>query len=403
MIVGAGAAGLMAAIHAGRGGSPTLVLDGQMRIGAKILVAGGGRCNVTHHEVLPKDYAGSSRNAIAKVLREFTVEDTIEFFKELGVRLKREDTGKLFPTTDKSRTVLDALTNAVRDSGGELRYPSRVTAITRKDSGGFEVHGKDFVIESDRIVLATGGKALPKSGSDGFGHSLASKLGHSITTEVFPSLVPLTLPEGDPLRDLSGITLPATFTIRTINGKVLEEFSNSTLLTHFGISGPSVLDISRYFIMRQRDGEDVVLHANWIPGQSSASLDSDILSQARNGVGVWLRERLPERFVRSLLDLVDTPPSTAGRAMNRDSRKRLVELITMMPLDIAGNRGFAHAEATAGGVPLREVELSSMESRICPAMHLIGEVLDVDGRIGGFNFQWAWARGAVAGRASAAT
>ena len=118
----------MAAIHAGRGGSPAVVLDGQMRIGAKILVAGGGRCNVTHHQVHPKDYAGSSRNAIGKVLREFTVEDTISFFNELGVRLKREETGKLFPTTDKSRTVLDALTNAVRDSGGELRYPARVTA-----------------------------------------------------------------------------------------------------------------------------------------------------------------------------------------------------------------------------------------------------------------------------------
>lgn len=391
----------MAAIHAGRGGSPAVVLDGQMRIGAKILVAGGGRCNVTHHQVHPKDYAGSSRNAIGKVLREFTVEDTISFFNELGVRLKREETGKLFPTTDKSRTVLDALTNAVRDSGGELRYPARVTAITQTDSNSFEVHGDDFCLDASRVVLATGGKALPKSGSDGFGHSLASKLGHTITSEVFPSLVPFKLPEGDPLCELSGITLPATFTIRTTQGKRLEEFSNSTLLTHFGISGPSVLDISRYFIMRKRAGESVVLHANWLPSHSSTSLDTDILSQARNGVGTWLRERLPERLVRSLLEMVETPPSTPGRAMNREARKRLVELITEMPMDIAGDRGFAHAEATAGGVPLREVELSTMESRICPGMHLIGEVLDVDGRIGGFNFQWAWASGAVAGRALA--
>ena len=393
----------MAAIHAGRGGSPALVLDGQMRIGAKILVAGGGRCNVTHHEVLPKDYAGSSRNAIAKVLREFTVEDTITFFNELGVRLKKEETGKLFPTTDKSRTVLDALTHAVNDSGGEIRYPSRVTAITRTESGTFEILGDDFTIEADRVVLATGGKALPKSGSDGFGHSLASKLGHTITSEVFPSLVPLKLPEGDPLCGLSGITLPATFTIRSTQGKSLEEFSNSTLLTHFGISGPSVLDISRYFIMRKRAGEMVVLHANWLPEYSSATLDSEILSHARNGVGPWLREHLPERFVRSMLELVHTPPATPGRAMNRDARKRLVELITKMPMDVTGDRGFAHAEATAGGVPLREVELSTMESRICPGMHLIGEILDVDGRIGGFNFQWAWASGAVAGRALAAT
>ncbi|MFM2165476.1 MAG: hypothetical protein RL325_1913, partial [Planctomycetota bacterium] len=177
IVVGAGAAGLFAAIHAGRAGARVLALDGAKTLGAKILVAGGGRCNVTHHAVDEKAYAGSSPNAIKNVLRRYGVAETVKFFEAYGVELKREDTGKLFPTTDDAHTILDALLQAARDAGVEIRHPQRVTAIERAPEGspvgGFIVRGDWGEVRAPRVILATGGKALPKSGSDGVGYEFA--------------------------------------------------------------------------------------------------------------------------------------------------------------------------------------------------------------------------------------
>ncbi|MFN9076250.1 MAG: aminoacetone oxidase family FAD-binding enzyme, partial [bacterium] len=241
VVVGAGAAGLFAAIHAGRAGARVIALDGARVIGAKILVAGGGRCNVTHHAVDEKAYAGSTPGAIRTVLRKFTVEDTVRFFEAYGVELKREDTGKLFPTTDDAHTVLNALLQAARDAGVDLRFPRRVTRLERapddSNGGGFIVAGDWGEIHAPRVVLSTGGKALPKSGSDGGGYDFARALGHTVSDRVYPALVPLILPGTHPLRVLSGLTLPATLTLRSGTGKVMKEFTNSLLCTHFGLSG----------------------------------------------------------------------------------------------------------------------------------------------------------------------
>ncbi|MCH2162445.1 MAG: aminoacetone oxidase family FAD-binding enzyme [Phycisphaerales bacterium] len=387
----------MATIHAVRGGMRPLVLDGARRLGIKILVAGGGRCNVTHHEVRAEDYAGSSRKALMKVLRGFTVADTIAFFDELGVELKREDTGKLFPVTDSAQTVLDALLEACGHA--ELRFPQRVETITRDEDGRFHLTGPDLEIHAEKVILATGGKALPRSGSDGHGLELAKSLGHSVTPLVFPALVPLRLEEGHLLRSLSGITLPAELSVRKRTGKVLERFENSTLLTHFGLSGPSVLDVSRYYLGRVQSGEEVCLHANWLPGETTETIDALLLGAGGRGVGAVLRERLPDRFVKAMLQSTGVSGAESGRALARDARRRLAVNLVEMELSVSGSRGFTHAETTAGGVPLSEVRLDSMESRCCPGLHLVGEMLDVDGRVGGFSFQWAWASGTLAGRA----
>ena len=238
VVVGTGAAGLFAAIHAGRAGARVIALDGARTLGAKILVAGGGRCNVTHHAVDEKAYAGSSPNAVRNVLRRFGVAETVRFFEAYGVELKREETGKLFPTTDDAHTILDALLEAAREAGVEIRHPRRVTAIGRDAGGGFSVRGEWGLLRAPRVILATGGKALPKSGSDGAGYDFARALGHTVTDHVFPALVPLILPGTHPLRALSGLTLPATLSLRSSTCKVLREFTNSLLCTHFGLSGP---------------------------------------------------------------------------------------------------------------------------------------------------------------------
>jgi predicted Rossmann fold flavoprotein len=404
VVVGAGAAGLFAAIHAGRAGARVVALDGARVIGAKILVAGGGRCNVTHHAVDEKAYAGSTPGAIRTVLRKFTVEDTVRFFEAYGVELKREDTGKLFPTTDDAHTILNALLQAARDAGVDLRFPRRVTRLERapddSNGGGFVVAGDWGEIHAPRVVLSTGGKALPKSGSDGGGYNFARALGHTVTDRVHPALVPLILPGTHPLRALSGLTLQATLVLRGGTGKVMREFTNSLLCTHFGLSGPCALDISRYWRDAVCDDSLAGLFANFIPDEREDTLDAKLLaSKAANAVA-FLRDFVPERLARTLCEVAAVDPAASLRQLTRDQRKALARAACALPLSVEGDRGFTYAEVTMGGVPLSEVKLDTMESRVCPGLHLAGEILDVDGRIGGFNFQWAWATGFLAGGAA---
>ena len=404
-IVGAGAAGLMTAICAGRGllgsGKRILVLDGASTIGVKILVAGGGRCNVTHYEVDEQQYAGGSRNTIKKVLRRFDVPQTVAFFKELGVELKREETGKLFPTTDRAQTVLDALLREVKRVGAEIRNPWRV--------GKIENHGDTFVlsrqnseerIEASRVVLATGGMALPKSGSDGGGYALATSLGHTLTKHRFPALVPLVAGDKSQwLAELSGISARAAVEVRAGSGKKLARYENDLLLTHFGLSGPAVMDASRWLNEARFADAGAHLRIAWLPGETFESVEKSLMSLGSRRVVHWLRERLPERLALALCAQSGVPEQATGATLIKDARRALAHALVEMPVDIARDRGFTHAEATAGGVTLSEIDPSTMQSRVCPGLYLVGEILDVDGRIGGFNFQWAWATGVVGGGA----
>jgi predicted Rossmann fold flavoprotein len=397
-VVGAGAAGLMTAIWARRT-SPSLrvvLLDGARTLGAKILVAGGGRCNVTHHAVDETAFAGSSPKAIRKVLRRFGVEETIAFFRERGVALKREETGKLFPTTDRARTVLDALLGAARDAGVVVRHPWRVESVARVP-GGFRLStGSGGSLEAARVVLATGGRSLPKTGSDGGGYALARGLGHTVSW-VFPGLVPLTLADGHVLRGLSGVSAEARLEVRSGSGRRLTAFTDSTLCTHFGLSGPSVLDISRYLAAARVEDPGASLVASWVPAVRADAVDA-ALRDLGGGTPVRLLSRwMPERLARAVCVEASVDPAVPGSRLTRESRRALVRAATEMVLPVTGDRGFNYAEVTAGGVPLAELDLETLESRVCPGLFLVGEICDVDGRVGGFNFQWAWASGYVAG------
>jgi predicted Rossmann fold flavoprotein len=414
VIVGAGAAGLFAAIHAGRTartrGIPVSIaaVDGARKLGAKILVAGGGRCNVTHWKVTEGDFAGSTPPAIRRVLARFDADAAVAFFREAGVELKREETGKLFPVTDSARTVLEALLREAIDAGAALLHPARVTSI-EKTTDGFHIVIDETAIDNTaaearsltarRVILATGGKSLPKSGSDGLGLELAKRLGHSVTSPVVPALVPIVLESGHWITSLSGLTLPAEIVLVSPTGKRLQSCTGSTLCTHFGLSGPAVLDISRHWLVARDAEPRVKLTMNWLPGIPPEVFDRMLLDAAPRPAVAVLRDHLPDRLARALCDVAG---ATAGD-LTREARRRLVQAATATPLPVVGDRGFAIAEATAGGVPLSEVRLETMESRLCPGLHFAGEVLDVDGRIGGFNFQWAWASGFVAGSSATAS
>lgn len=387
----------MTAIFAGRQyrDRRILILDGAKKPGAKILVSGGGRCNITHDFVDASAFAGSSRNAIGKVLRRFDVDETVTFFREIGVQLKRESTGKLFPTTDSARTVLDALIREAKRVNVEFLHPYRVEEISQQ-GGHFDVTGVWGSITAHKVVLATGGRSLPRSGSDGHGYKLAQSLGHKLTKRFFPALVPLTLPPTHFICELSGITLPTTLTVVSSTGKKLVSFTDSTLCAHFGLSGPSVLDISRYYLDTVAQDQNAALLINWLPETTTEQFEHALQSE-RQPIIRLLSQKFPERLARALCEQAGVDPLSSGISLSRPLRKSLAQTVTSMKLPITGDRGYTYAEVTAGGVPLSEIRLETMESRVCPNLHLCGEICDVDGRIGGYNFQWAWSSGYTAG------
>jgi len=407
LVVGGGAAGLAAAIFAGeaaRGsGLRIVVLEGARKPGAKILVSGGGRCNVVNERVTPDDYFGGSRTVVRNVLRAFDEHRTIAWMREMGVELKLEPTGKYFPVTNSARTVLDALLRTTERAGATLRSGVRVGAVER-DGDAFVVRssGGDGAWRARRVVLATGGLSLPKSGSDGWGLGAARRLGHSIVPTT-PALSPLVLranaTPGGRFADFAGITIDARLALLAPTGKVVHAFEGSTLFTHFGLSGPVPLNLSRHILRARLDEPQtpwrvVFGHPRFATiDEADAWLRDQAVANPRRTLSAALKELFPER-------LADAFAADAGKfaELSRDARRQVATRIAALELDVAGDRGYSFAETTAGGVDLAEVDARTMESRVVPGLHFCGEMLDIDGRIGGFNFQWAWASGHLAGK-----
>ena len=411
-IVGAGAAGLAAGIFAGEGAARTglsyqiHLLDGAKSVGAKILVSGGGRCNVTHDVVTATDFFGN-RHIIKNVLAAFPVQATIDWFASLGVELKREETGKLFPVTDKARTVLTTLVNRCHELGVTIRPDHRVTGIDRLSDAeaGFAIHHTHGTLKARKVILATGGRSIPKSGSDGFGYELVRRLGHQMTATV-PALVPLMLDDAMFHKALSGLSHEVELTT-VIKGRTVDQRTGSLLWTHFGISGPVVMDASRFWALAQETGESPDLYGNFLPGKTQEQARRWFMDQAagtpRRSLTKTLAQLVPERFAEALCLHIECDPQKAIAQLPRKDRDRLIEVLLKFRLPVERDRGWNYAEVTAGGVPLEEINFRTMESKLVPGLYLIGEILDSDGRIGGFNFQWAWATGLLAGRAVSAS
>lgn len=403
VIVGGGAAGLATSIFARRH-NPAIrvaIVDGAKKLGAKILVSGGGRCNVTNVRVTTDDFRGGSRNSIRKVLDAFTVGQSIQFFNELGVTLHEEEHGKLFPDSNDANTVLQALIGECYRVGVEILEDHRVQQVSRRENE-FVVHTTQSELRAKRLVLATGGQSLPKTGSDGFGYQLAQSLGHSFNPTI-PALVPLKL-LGEFHAQLSGTAQDVELTLAIPGQKPIRQ-QGAMLWTHFGISGPVVLDISRYWHAAKLAGQDATLTASFLPGSGFDDLDQQLaqLGSARPKAHLRnaLAEIVPARVADALLAAVNIDASCNMGQLSREHRRKLTHALLAWPLTVIDSRGYNYAEVTAGGIPLTEIDTSTMESRRCPGLFLVGEVLDVDGRIGGFNFQWAWSGGFVAGRALA--
>ncbi|HEV8327816.1 MAG TPA: NAD(P)/FAD-dependent oxidoreductase [Nitrospiraceae bacterium] len=409
-VIGAGAAGLAASIFtaeaAAKGDRPQriVLLDSVKTIGAKVLVSGGGRCNVAHEVVTPTDYFGN-RRIIRNVLAAFSVEQTVKWFASLGVQLKREKTGKLFPVTDKARTILTALLNRFRVLGVIIHSDHRVTRVDHLPGpqATFSVHHTHGTLHARKVILATGGRSIPKSGSDGFGYSLARRLGHHVTATV-PALVPLVLDDMMFHKTLSGLSHEVELTTM-VKSCIVDCRIGSLLWTHFGISGPVVMDASRFWTLGHEQRETVEVYGNFLPGQTQEEARSWLMGRAKDNprrslLNIWAQQ-IPERFAEALCSYIECDPNTAVAQLPRKDRDRLLAVLTKFKFPVKHDRGWNYAEVTAGGVPLEEINFQTMESKVVTGLYLIGEILDCDGRIGGFNFQWAWTTGYLAGRAVA--
>jgi len=403
-VVGAGAAGLAAAIFIRRFNQDrsVVLLDGAQRPGAKILVSGGSRCNVTNIVVTERDFWGGRPAIIRRVLRAFPVADTVAFFREIGIALHEEANGKLFPDSNRARDVLDALLRESDRAGVTLTPGHRVLGVNQSN-GQFTVVTSAGELRADTVVLATGGKSLPKSGSDGAGYEMAKRLGHTIVPTT-PALAPLVLSEPSIHAQLSGVSQDVELAVWA-DGSILVRLAGALLWTHFGISGPVAMNASRHWLRAKLEGREAAISLNFCPGRQFESVDADLQRVAAASPKTMLRTAvaamLPASVADAMLRQLKIDGELALAHVPRAERRRLSRALVEWPLPVVDSRGYTFAEATAGGVDLGEIDPATMASRVCPGLYCVGEILDVDGRIGGFNFQWAWSSAFVAARALA--
>ena len=416
VVIGAGAAGFAAAIFAARSGRShvrsglrVLLLERTRDGGRKILMSGGGRCNVLPSAIEPSQFVtASSPHTLKKLLLSWPLQEQRRFFEEeLGLPLALEpETGKLFPVSNKSRDVRDRLRDMAERDGAEVRFDSYVTglealgktdATAHPDQDAWRIRLQGGAeIRAARVVIATGGLSVPATGSDGTGLDLVRRLGHTIH-DTYPALTPLTA-EPHRYAALTGISLPVTIEAPGPKRKLVT--SGGFLFTHKGYSGPAVLNVSHLAVLSRRAGGDPQkIYVRWTT--SDGEQWDRILRQGEGTLLGLLRPHLPARLAETLLEVAGIDGRTQRSRLRREERLRLVEALTRHALPWTGDEGYKRAEVTGGGVALNEIDPRTMESRLCPGLFLCGEILDAFGPIGGYNFAWAWATGRAAGLGAA--
>lgn len=388
----------MAAIFSAGGGAETILLERTADGGRKILVSGGGRCNILPARLDDSRFVtDSSRNTLRRIVRSWPLPEQIAFFEhELGLQLVEEvETAKLFPASHRARDVRDRLLGLASQRGAALMMGTLVTGLTPLVGGRWRVErDSGGGIECDSVIVATGGLSVPKTGSDGLGLSILARLGHEMH-RTYAALTPVTA-EPAPFAELSGISLTVTISARSAERSATA--TGGFLFTHRGYSGPAVLDVS-HIVVRAAEAGDVSgaqLHVRWTTLDEAAWTHALRPAGARTVIGA-LRAELPDRLAGVLAVVAGVDPQRRLAELRREERLALIEMLVRAPLPWTGHEGYKKAEVTGGGVSLAEVDPRTMESRRHPGLFLCGEVLDAFGPIGGYNFLWAWATGRAAG------
>lgn len=406
VVVGGGASGIMAAITARELGANVTILEKNPRLGKKILATGNGRCNLTNVNTCSTYYHGADPEFVAGILSQYDVKQTIKFFEKLGISHKVEEAGKVFPMSDQASSVLDVLRYKVEQTGIKVIYEARVSDIRKKNKEGFELELADGTcIEGDRVILAAGGKAMPVTGSNGDGFQLAQKLGHTIK-EVFPALVPLKL-EGSFFKSIAGVKVFGTAEILD-GSKPTASDRGDILFTNYGISGPPILQISRKAGELLRDGRDAVLRVIMIDTMSRESLEGLLTKRFHHAAGKTMEFSLVGLINKRLIPVLLKEAGISNLKAPVDNlsdgeREKILEILTDWRLRVTGTTSWPNAQVTAGGIDTRDVDRNTLESKIVSGVYLAGEILDIDGACGGYNLQWAWSSGFVAGQNAALT
>ena len=385
----------MAAIFSAAAGADTLLLEGTRDGGRKILISGGGRCNVLPARLdVSRFVTDSSANLLRKMVRAWPLADQRAFFEvTLGIPLEEElASGKLFPVSQKARDVRDGLLAHARAVGVTTRMNARVTALAPTANGWEVMLGDGEALAADAVIVATGGLSVPATGSDGAGLGFLAQLGHTMNP-TYAALTPLTSAPSA-FSALAGVSLPVSLTAKSAARHA--SATGGFLFTHQGYSGPSVLDVSHVAVRAHAERQGADVRVQW-GAFGDAEWFAALQPHGARTVTGALRLELPERLAAVLLTVAKVDPARVLAELRRDERLRLIEVLVRGPLPWTGSEGYKKAEVTGGGVALSEVHPLTMESRRQAGLYLCGEVLDAFGPIGGYNFCWAWATGRAAG------
>ncbi|MXQ13632.1 NAD(P)/FAD-dependent oxidoreductase [Microvirga makkahensis] len=386
VVIGAGAAGMMCAAEAGKRGRSVLILDHAAKPGEKIRISGGGRCNFTNLHASPANYISQNPGFCISALRRYTQADFTALVERYGIAYHEKTLGQLF-CDGSSRQIVDLLLDEMKQAGVALRLRTSVTQVERRGDGFF-LTLTDGTAQCRSLVVATGGKSIPKMGATSFGYDLARQFGLNVV-ETRPALVPLTLEPTmlERLAPLAGVSVEAVVAC----GKT--KFAEAMLFTHRGLSGPAILQISSYW----REGAEIAV--SMLPGVNLfEELRAARAANGRQALQTALSAFLPKRLAQLIAETQRGPANLAD--CSDKVLRRIDEAVNHWRFKPAGSEGYRTAEVTLGGVDTRELDSRTMEAKSVPGLYLIGEVVDVTGWLGGYNFQWAWSSGWCAGQAA---
>jgi len=399
IIIGGGPSGLTAAITAKDRGIDTAIIEGNDRIGKKILITGNGRCNITNRSIDEKRYYSNNPYFVKNILKTFTIEDTTNFFNSLGLPLITLEEGKMYPMSLQASSVVDILRLALKERDITIYCNARVKEI-KKNKRGFKLITEDEKIyECKKLIMATGGKSAPGTGSDGSGFTIVKKLGHNIITPV-PSLVQLKLNHRR-LKSLSGVKFNGTVEI-IVEGVMKRKEKGEILFTDYGVSGPPVLQISRIASLALSKGKKVNLKIDMMYNINKEFIENHIGSFSYRSISHSLTGIINKKLIPLILKEagIDNIHKTCNE-LTWQEKESLLKLLKEWEFTVIGTNGFKNSQVTAGGVNTEEINENTLRSRVVSDLYFAGEILDVDGDCGGFNLQWAWSSGYVAGKSAA--